>query len=176
MRSAVPFTLVDDVCSVRWWVRNVWILERKGLSERAVMGSWRHLFRCCVAVGGNFLEEKELAWLLHSLVNLALEFARISRIRFTSRGLVCFLLVNIYGKRPVRTASVAQSMGAVIHASCCALCACVELHSIAERAPEKQWKWGRGIGETQETPPRRAGNDRSDLSKWVCASFGFVPR
>lgn len=25
-----PYALVGGVCSVRWWVRNVWILERKG--------------------------------------------------------------------------------------------------------------------------------------------------
>lgn len=55
---SLPYASVGGVCSVRWWVRNVWILERKGLSERAVTGSWRHLLRCCVAVGGNFPEER----------------------------------------------------------------------------------------------------------------------
>lgn len=137
---SLPYASVGGVCSVRWWVRNVWILERKGLSERAVTGSWRHLLRCCVAVGGNFPEEKE-RWR-----SLAVPCERGGRVRssltcaFHDRGpRLRFRRGNVSQR-----ASSGWVGGAVIFASCRAVCACVELHSVAERVWEKKLKWGEG--------------------------------
>lgn len=166
VRNAHCRSLMHRLVACAAWVRNVWILEREGLSERAVTGSWRHLLRCCVAVVGNFPEEKE-RWR-----SLAVPCERGGRVRssltctFHDRG----PRLRFRRRNVSQRASSGWVGGAVVFASCRAVCACVELHSVAERVWEKKLKWGRGIGETRETPPGRAGNDRSGCSKGGCAS------